>query len=222
MTTTIRNYLEVIKMARNYDKKVLLIDHEDSGDKLAEAFTKAGATVECRPSNTLMRIIDHDAFEKDLIVLGPGPGRSIYSGYFEEILKEYDTRIPIFGVGAGFEAILKHFKIDLYRLEGKGKESAVPIHHKKEGIFDNIHQDTKMVMSGSQSVREEDAVSGLEVIATYNGLVMGVTARDHQQYQISGVQFRPELKESSEGSKLIKNVLFYVARFMSGGTGGGF
>ena len=98
------------------DKKILLIDHEDSFvHTLANYFRQTGAAVETMRFGFDTALLD--TLSPDLVVLSPGPGEPSDFGMTETIAACLERNLPIFGVCLGLQGIAEYFGADLKILD---------------------------------------------------------------------------------------------------------
>ena len=93
--------------ARDYQPRVLLVDHQDSFvHTLGDYFRQEGAEVSTLRfgfSPTLL-----DSYAPDLVVLSPGPGRPSDFGCSALLDELYGRHLPVFGVCLGLQAMVEH------------------------------------------------------------------------------------------------------------------
>jgi anthranilate synthase component 2 len=143
--------------------------------------------------------------QPDAIVLSPGPCTPNEAGICLDVLKKAGSRIPIFGVCLGMQALGQAFGGDVVRapLPMHGKISE--IHHQGKSIFRGINSSFKATRYHSLIVDRDTCPEILDVVAeTKDGLIMGLS---HKKFPVHGVQFHPESISSEFGHAILKNFL---------------
>ncbi|MEI6574464.1 MAG: aminodeoxychorismate/anthranilate synthase component II [Alphaproteobacteria bacterium] len=141
----------------------------------------------------------------DAIVLSPGPCTPNEAGICLDVLKKAGSKIPIFGVCLGMQAMGQAFGGDVIRaplpIHGKISE----IHHQGKSIFRGINSSFKATRYHSLIVDRDTCPDVLDVVAeTKDGLIMGLS---HKKFPVHGVQFHPESISSEFGHAILKNFL---------------
>lgn len=137
------------------------------------------------------------------IIISPGPGRPESAGISVQVIRNFGSKKPIFGVCLGHQAIGFAFGAKINRCAHimHGKESL--IYHKQEHLFKRMPLPFKA--GRYHSLLVENLPPELIIDATTSdGLIMGI---HHAEYPIFGVQFHPESILTSEGNRIIKNFL---------------
>lgn len=138
----------------------------------------------------------------DAIVISPGPRRPEDAGCSLEVLRNFDSHIPMLGVCLGHQAIAVAFGGRVIRCEPV-HGMASQISHDGQGVFANCPESMKVGRYHSLAIDRESLPDDLIVNAfDANGLIMGVR---HRSRPIFGVQFHPESILSSEGEQIIEN-----------------
>ena len=147
--------------------------------------------------------------QPDAIVLSPGPCTPNEAGICLDVLKKAGSKIPIFGVCLGMQAMGQAFGGDVVRapLPMHGKISE--IHHQGKTIFRGINSSFKATRYHSLIVDRDTCPDVLDVVAeTKDGLIMGLS---HKKFPVHGVQFHPESISSEFGHAILKNFLELAA-----------
>ena len=205
------------------DRRVLLIDHEDSFvHTLANYLRQTGAEVKVVRSGDnflkfLEKEIDTGNFMPDLAVLSPGPGSPSDFKLSLTIDKMIERKVPIFGVCLGLQGIVEHFGGDLDVLDYPmhGKPSSVQlVASENEGIDENTN-----VLSGMPQEFQVARYHSLFAKTSTFPNVLAVTAKitkddtimaiQHKTLPIAAVQFHPEsiLTMPKHGMKILTNAL---------------
>lgn len=184
--------------------KINYIDHYDSfANTIAAYFRIAGAEVSIYKSNCSLETAISG--KPDMILLGPGPNGPKNAGNYMELLDKYHKDLPFFGICLGFQAIVQHFGGEVVRLDNIVHGASVPVNHNGKGIFGgfgSFQENAEFARYNSLGVYEVPYC--LEVTATSDGMIMAVR---HRTLPIEGIQFHPESILSSNGERLIKNIV---------------
>lgn len=214
-------------MAEKRQKKVLLIDHEDSFvHTLANYLRQTGAeVVVCRSGKGLNQFIansvDTGAFHPDLCVLSPGPGSPSDFFLSETIGNMISRKVPIFGVCLGLQGLFEYFGGELgilgYPMHGKpsiisrvfsdvSEDSAQyagpPVFDVLRGLPDKFQVARYHSLHGTQNTLP----SSLVVTASVDDVIMAI---QHKSMPIAAVQFHPEslLTLPKNGMQILENAL---------------
>ncbi|MDX6204570.1 MAG: anthranilate synthase [Frankiales bacterium] len=192
--------------------RLLLVDHEDSFvHTLANYFRQAGAEVQTvrAPLKRDELVAAIDAFQPQMLVLSPGPGRpsDFAIGTSIEVALEHD--LAVFGVCLGLQGMVEHFGGTLGLLD-------YPMHGKASQIS-LVGNEPSMLFQGLQTPFRAGRYHSIvatslpaELVCTAiadNGVVMAV---EHTSLPVSAVQFHPESIMSADGEtglRLVRNVV---------------
>ncbi len=173
------------------DKKVLLIDYEDSFvHTLANYIRQTGATV-----TTLRHGFSESVFDTecpDLVVLSPGPGRPSDFRVAETIAACRKRQIPIFGVCLGLQGIVEAHggKLGVLNYPQHGKTSRVSVVAPDSVTFKDLPKSFEVGRYHSLFALPESLPAEFKVTAiSEDGVIMGI---EHQTLPIAAVQFHPE------------------------------
>jgi anthranilate synthase/aminodeoxychorismate synthase-like glutamine amidotransferase len=184
--------------------KVLLLDNYDSFTyNLAQYLGELGhAPVVYRNDQLLLG--DVEAMSPDRIVISPGPGRPEDAGVSVEVIRQFGSRIPIFGVCLGHQGIGHAFGGDIVRAPVLMHGKVSSIQHDGRGVFAGVSQ--PFVAGRYHSLIVSDPPPDvLEISArTSDGIIMGLR---HREWPVHGVQFHPESVLTGEGHKILRNFL---------------
>jgi anthranilate synthase component 2 len=185
--------------------RVTLVDNYDSFTfNLFHDLGRLGADVTVVRNDEITTEALIDA-QPDAIVLSPGPCTPNEAGICLDVLKKAGSKIPIFGVCLGMQAMGQAFGGDVVRapLPMHGKVSE--IHHQGKSIFRGINSSFKATRYHSLIVDRDTCPEILDVVAeTKDGLIMGLS---HKKFPVHGVQFHPESISSEFGHAILKNFL---------------
>lgn len=158
------------------------------------------------------------AFNPDLIVLSPGPGKPSDSGISRDVLYHLGDKVPILGVCLGHQTIIEHFG-------GKVTKADKPVHgkistitHDRQGVFTDIPQFASVTRYHSLQAVEKTLPDCLKVTArSEDGTIMGIT---HRSMPITGIQFHPESITTNEGFRMLENCYQQAKRWGNQMIGG--
>ncbi|CAM2986765.1 anthranilate synthase component I [Legionella worsleiensis] len=194
-----------------HDKKVLLIDHQDSFvHTLANYLRQTGAAVSTVRYDNALNFLKNNAY--DLVVLSPGPGKPTDFNLSETIKEILDRHIPIFGVCLGLQGIVEHFggTLDVLDYPMHGKSSQISV-LKPDGLFRGLGNSFRAGRYHSLYARLAALPKDLLVTAmSDDGIVMAVS---HKHLPVHAVQFHPETILSlthQAGLKIIVNLMDMV------------
>ena len=186
--------------------KVLFIDNFDLFTyNLMDEFAKRNCEVVVYRNDIDVKIIENaiKKFKPGLIVISSGPGNPSNSGNSLDIIRGYAGKIPIIGIGLGFQCIIEAFNgiVDKAPEVFHGKPSKVS--HDKKTIYKNIENPFQVGRYHSLAglkIPDELIVSA----KSDTNVVMGVR---HKKFFVEGVQFHPESILTPSGGLIIENLL---------------
>lgn len=185
--------------------KILLIDAFDSFVYIIANYLEVlGCEVDVVRHHQIH--IDTIGIQYDAIILGPGPGHPIDSGYLA-VLQAYEGKLPIFGVCLGMQAIGAYYGVSVIKADHRrhGKVSAIT--HMNIGCFSGLPSPLQVTRYHSLIVDQQQLPNqALMITAVSNDdqYVMGI---QHRHYPIEGVQFHPESVATEQGMMIIKNFI---------------
>ena len=197
------------------DKRILLIDHEDSFvHTLANYIRQTGASVK-----TLRHGFDEELFDTekpDLVVLSPGPGRPSDFNVSQIIAACMCRNIPMFGVCLGLQGIVEAFGGELGVLDypQHGKSSRIKVTDSNSVMFKDLPKSFTVGRYHSLFALPEKFPQELKVTAMSEDNV--IMAIEHRTLPISAVQFHPEsimTLVGEVGLAIIKNVVYKYTKF---------
>ena len=190
-------------------QKVLFIDNFDSFTyNLVDDFCKRDCEAKVYRADiepaALQAIVD--ALDPDLLVISPGPGTPKTAGVSLAAVDCFKERLPIFGVCLGHQTIVEYFggQIGHAPEPMHGKPSRIT--HNDQGVFAGI--ENPLQAGRYHSLIATQVPDCLEVVAEFEGIVMGVK---HRTLPIYGVQFHPESILTPAGGRVIETVLAIAA-----------
>ena len=187
-------------MSRN----VLMIDNRDSFTfNIVEALQRLGAQV-----STVRNEIDaRTAFERALdssalILISPGPGRPEDAGCSLELIGLAKSRVPLFGVCLGHQAIVLESGGEVVRAPDPVHGKASLIVHDGEGPFAGL---TAPIRVGRyHSLCTPKPPERFRVHAWVDKIPMAISDPNARQV---GLQFHPESVLTPSGQRMMGNVL---------------
>lgn len=183
---------------------LVLIDNYDSFTwNLVHYFGQTGAE---------MRVFRNDettpeailALKPAGIVLSPGPCDPDRAGICLAMIdKAAETKLPLFGVCLGHQAIGQAFGGKVVRAPKPLHGKMSRINHTGESVFAGVPQDFQATRYHSLTVDPASLPNSLKVTArSEDGVIMGLA---HHDLPIHGVQFHPESIASEHGLAMLAN-----------------
>lgn len=185
--------------------RVLFIDNFDSFTyNLVDEFAKRKCpTLVYRADTPLSQLVEAaEQFQPDLLVLSPGPGNPSTAGVTLQAIDHFHTKLPIFGVCLGHQAIVQYFGGTISHAPCVMHGKASRITHNGKSIFENL--ENPLHAGRYHSLCAVTLPDCLEETASFEGVVMGI---QHKTLPIYGVQFHPESILTPTGGKIIENIL---------------
>jgi anthranilate synthase component II len=184
---------------------VLVIDNYDSFTyNLVQYLGELGVEMQVHRNDqiTLDQIRE---LKPERILISPGPCSPKESGLSNDIIREFGSTTPTFGVCLGHQCIGHVFGASVvvnYRMM-HGKTSLIK--HNSKDLFEGMPNPFSATRYHSLVIQRDTLPDFLEVTAeTDEGEVMGIRHRD---YPIWGVQFHPESILTESGRQIMKNFL---------------
>jgi len=187
--------------------RVTLVDAYDSFVYILAAYFErlgCGTTVFRNDDPALINRIGPD--HSDMLVLGPGPGHPLASGY-SALLEKNAGKVPVLGICLGHQAIGLHYGLQVSYADRlmHGKSSLVQ--HDGDGCFASLGSTPIRCMRYHSIIVEDPPESApLKVSARSleDGYVMGLRHRD---LPIESLQFHPESIGTDNGMELLKSFM---------------
>ncbi|MFM6973290.1 MAG: anthranilate synthase component II [Alphaproteobacteria bacterium] len=193
---------------------ILLIDNYDSFTyNLYHYLINAQSKID-KPSKPIYEVIvkrnDKITIDEILksqfkaIVLSPGPCSPSEAGICLDVIKNFQGKLPIFGVCLGHQAIGQAFGGDIVRtFPMHGKISK--IYHNQENLFQNIPSPFNATRYHSLIIDRNSCPKNLKITAeTDDKIIMGIA---DEAKKIYGVQFHPESIATDFGEEIFKNFI---------------
>jgi anthranilate synthase/aminodeoxychorismate synthase-like glutamine amidotransferase len=182
--------------------KILFIDNFDSFTyNLVDEFKKLNCVIKVYRNDNMEINSIIKRFRPNLIVLSPGPSSPSDAGICIPLIKKHYKTYPVLGICLGHQCIIKAFGgIVSKTAPVHGKKS--PITHYDSEIFNGV--ENPFCAGRYHSLHGLKIPQCLKIIAETGNVAMAVK---HKKYPVYGLQFHPESILTTEGSKIIKNIL---------------
>lgn len=188
-----RDGLFMFYMVDNYDSFVY---------NLASYMEEAGNSVIVRRAHEVTAG-EIERLQPKGIILSPGPKKPEDAVESQNVLNQFQNKIPILGVCLGHQVIGSFFgaSVDKGTMPIHGKLSKIK--NNGRGIFKGLPEEYRVTRYHSLIVKQEGLPQSLIVSArTEDGIIMGL---EHREFPIYGVQFHPEAVLTQYGHELLKN-----------------
>ena len=190
---------------------IVLIDNYDSFTfNLVHYLGGLGAEVKVHRNNKIAAE-DVIARSPEAIVLSPGPCTPNDAGICLDLIERASSKVPIFGVCLGHQAIGQVFGGQVVRAPVPVHGKLSVIHHNAEGVFRGVNGPFHATRYHSLIVDRKNLPQDIVVTAeTDDHLIMGLR---HRTFPMHGVQFHPESIASEHGHLILKNFLDIAAQW---------
>ncbi len=188
---------------------VLLVDNLDSFTfNLVEAFERLGCAV-TTVRNTIPAAEALGVAEKRnaLVVLSPGPGAPDGAGCCLGLIARAKGLIPVLGVCLGHQAIVQEAGGDVVRAPEPVHGKISLLQHDGRGPFAGLSGPLKIGRYHSLCTRR--VPSRFRIHGEIDGMAMAISDPCARQ---TGLQFHPESILTTEGDRMLANVLVDAAR----------
>ena len=186
--------------------KILVIDNYDSFVyNLVQYLAQIGADVDVWRNDDSRFSDPNFAAGFDGILLSPGPGTPEEAGVCVAVVKSHASRLPIFGVCLGLQAIGVAYGAVVDRAPEllHGKTSL--IQHDGLGVLAGLPSPFTATRYHSLAIEPETLPAELEVTATTrSGVIMALR---HRELPVEAVQFHPESVLTEWGYQMLANWL---------------
>ena len=144
-----------------------------------------------------------EGLKPSALMVSPGPGTPADSGISIEAIGRLGSRIPVFGVCLGHQAIAVAFGGRVIRADRIMHGKTSRIFHDDHTIYRDLANPFEAVRYHSLIVEKDSLPQCLEISAwTEQGEIMGLR---HRKFRIEGVQFHPESILTEAGKNLLQN-----------------
>lgn len=186
---------------------ILLIDNYDSFTyNLAQLLAEYDEVIVLRNDDVEIFSV---AAEAVAIILSPGPGTPIDTGFIPEIIEKFYQSKPLLGICLGHQTIAAVFgsKIILAKNIRHGKQSLIS--HDQRSLFLGLPAEVPVIRYHSLVIDKKQLAEAFRVtaIATDDQEIMAI---QHKKYPVFGVQFHPESIGTADGKKMIQNFMKVV------------
>ena len=184
---------------------IILIDNYDSFTfNIYHYLSEIGTKVKVY-RNDEISIQEIDKMNPAAIVLSPGPCTPNETGICINLVKKFESKIPILGICLGHQTIAQALGAKIIQCEEIVHGKICDIKHNNHILFKNINNSFKATRYHSLIIEKETLPNNLEIIAeTTNNIIMGIASKNHILF---GVQFHPESIGTSDGKQILKNFL---------------
>jgi anthranilate synthase component 2 len=189
----------------------LVIDNYDSFTyNLVHLLGELGARLVVR-RNDKITVDEAIAMAPEGIVLSPGPCTPNEAGICLDLVSRAGTKIPIFGVCLGHQAIGQAYGGKIVRAPALMHGKISTVHHDGRSVFRGINGDFQATRYHSLTIAPDSVPDELDVTAwSDNGVIMGAM---HKSHPVHGVQFHPESIASEHGHHVLQNFLDIAAEW---------
>ena len=186
---------------------ILLIDNYDSfTHNLAHLIGGLGETVEVR-RNDAISAEDALNFNARAIFISPGPGAPESAGICLDLIAgAARTKMPVFGVCLGMQAIAQAFGGRIKRAERLMHGKTCSVVHENRSIFEGLPATFTATRYHSLVADPASMPDTLAITAVADD-DQEIMAIAHKTLPIVGVQFHPESIASEYGAEMVKNFL---------------
>ena len=184
---------------------IILIDNYDSFTfNIFHYFSEIGTKVKVY-RNDAISIQEIDELNPSAIVLSPGPCTPNETGICLNLVKKYESKIPILGICLGHQTIAQALGGKIVQCEEIMHGKICEINHYNHILFKNIKNAFKATRYHSLIIERKSLPYNFEIIAeTGNNIIMGIA---HKNQLLFGVQFHPESIGTVAGKQILKNFL---------------
>ena len=184
---------------------ILVIDNYDSFTyNLVQYLGELGAEMRVF-RNDEITVNEAIALKPEKVLVSPGPCTPKEAGVSCGMIREFGSRVPVFGVCLGHQSIGEVYGGKVVRADRLMHGKTSPMIHEGKSLFKGLPSPFDATRYHSLIVQRETLPSCLEITAwTAEGEIMGF---QHREYPVHGVQFHPESILTLEGKKLLQNFL---------------
>ncbi len=184
---------------------ILVIDNYDSFTyNLVQYLGELGAEMRVF-RNDEISVEEAVALSPEKVLISPGPCTPKEAGVSCDMIREFGSRIPVFGVCLGHQSIGEVYGGKVIRADRLMHGKTSPIIHEGMSVFAGLPSPFDATRYHSLIVERSTLPDCLEITAwTAEGEIMGMKHREHP---VHGVQFHPESILTLEGKKLLQNFL---------------
>ncbi len=142
------------------------------------------------------------------LILSGGPA-SVYEDTAPGINPQvFEMGLPVLGICYGLQLMSRHFGAKVHSENRREYGRSIINFQKKSALFDDVNDHTTVWMSHGDHV--DTMPEGFELVAiSENGAPAAIV---HRSKKLMGLQFHPEVVHTVEGTKILENFLFVVAK----------
>lgn len=184
---------------------ILVVDNYDSFTfNLVHYLLELGPEVEV-VRNDALSVSQALDLKPEAVLLSPGPCTPNEAGIcLDLIAAAADTRLPLFGVCLGHQALGQAFQGRVVRAPSLMHGKTSPIAHTGTSVFAGLPSPFTATRYHSLIVDRDSLPPVLDITAETDGLIMGL---QHRDLPLMGVQFHPESIATEHGHRLLANFL---------------
>ncbi|MBT5205332.1 MAG: aminodeoxychorismate/anthranilate synthase component II [Gammaproteobacteria bacterium] len=189
---------------------LLMIDNYDSFTyNVVQYLAELGEEVQVF-RNDQITLTDVEKLAPERIVISPGPCTPNEAGISMDLIRHFQSSIPILGICLGHQSIGQVYgcRIEAAGAVMHGKASM--IHHQKKGVFTDLPSPFKAIRYHSLVIGKSSLTDDLELTSwteNKDGSIDEIMGVRHKHYPVEGVQFHPESILSEHGHQLLQNFL---------------
>ena len=184
---------------------VLLIDNYDSFVyNVYQQLSELGAIVDVRRNDEVtIAAVNYRKYRG--IVISPGPGVPSQAGISEDMIREFQGKLPILGICLGHQAIGEVYGGKIIRSKKIVHGKTSRLIHNGRGLYEGLAPNVEVGRYHSLVVERETLPDCLEITSELeDGTIMGLR---HKEFEIEGVQFHPESILTPDGRIMMQNFL---------------
>lgn len=189
---------------------LLMIDNYDSFTyNIVQYLGELGSRVVVQ-RNDEIEIDEIESLAPSHIVISPGPCTPNEAGISMQVVERFAGTVPILGICLGHQSIGQVYGGRIVRARSVMHGKTSMIHHKHEGVFENLESPFEATRYHSLVIENETLPECLELTAWTESddgeadQIMGVR---HRTLGVEGVQFHPESIVTQHGHELLRNFL---------------
>ena len=184
---------------------ILLIDNYDSFVyNVYQQLSELGAIVDVRRNDEVtIAAVNYRKYRG--IVISPGPGVPSQAGISEDMIREFQGKLPILGICLGHQAIGEVYGGKIIRSKKIVHGKTSRLIHNGRGLYEGLAPNVEVGRYHSLVVERETLPDCLEITSELeDGTIMGLR---HKEFEIEGVQFHPESILTPDGRIMMQNFL---------------
>lgn len=189
---------------------VLMIDNYDSFTyNIVQYLGELGSRVVVQ-RNDEIEIDEIESLAPSHIVISPGPCTPNEAGISMQVVERFAGTVPILGICLGHQSIGQVYGGRIVRARSVMHGKTSMIHHKHEGVFENLESPFEATRYHSLVIENETLPECLELTAwteSDDGEVDQIMGVRHRTLGVEGVQFHPESIVTQHGHELLRNFL---------------